>query len=327
MIKNSYMINGYPLTTGKNCMLASIKNILCFNGINITESDLYFICKGLRYSFNTASKTELISDRFDYDCYQHIVENISTYFNCNMLFSKKMDTIQIEELLCNDIPLIVLMDPRIIPYNNRVLNPVGHQEMHSTVLYGYDEKEQNYLVADATVSDDNGLISALWTSIEIPFLHKNATGFFYITSVFNKNYSTDSIKIKIRDTVTEFLYPNNSDNVITGINAVKKLLNLVYEEDYIEEIKFLFQAYFIPFFTYLRDSLHHFNNQDGYKMELAKEKNKWDILYYKYLLKLKKKIFVGELYNTMNRYFDTLTDLLYKMLCDWNKQIDNQNHK
>ncbi len=62
-------------------------------------------------------------------------------------------------------------------------------------------------------------------------------------------------------------------------------------------------------------------------MELAKEKNKWDILYYKYLLKLKKKIFVGELYNTMNRYFDTLTDLLYKMLCDWNKQIDNQNHK
>jgi len=322
----NYIIKKYPLTTGKNCMLASIKDILNYYGINIIESDLYFICKGLCFTFNPASKAKLISDRFDYDCYQYIIENVSAFFNCNMIFNYSLEDIQIKELLKNDIPVIVLMDPRIVPYNNRILNPVGHQEMHSTVLYGYDDNMQSYFVADATVADDSGLISALWTSMDMKFLQENTKGFFYITSISNKTYDANMVKIKIRDTINEFIYPNDNENVYTGANAVKQLFNLLlYEEDYINEVKFLFQAYFVPLFTYLKGSLYHFNLQEGLEMELAKEKNKWDVLYYKYLLKLKKNISEGDLYNALNKYFDTLIDLLISMLGDWNKQINNYN--
>jgi len=326
MSDNSYIIKDYPLTTGKNCMLASIKDILNYQGIDLIESDLYFICKGLRFTFYPTSKTELISDRFDYDCYKYIIENVSSFFCCKMIFNYSLSDIQIKELIKNDIPIIVLMDPRIVPYNNRVLNPVGRQEMHSAVLYGYDDKVQSYLVADSTVADDNGLINALWTSMEMKFLQENTKGFFYITSMSKKTYDDKLVKIRIRDTISEFINPNDNDNVYTGVNAVKQLFNLLLcEGDYIDEIKFLFQAYFVPFFIYLKSSLYHFKMQEDFEVELAKEKNKWDILYYKYLLKLKKNISEGDLYNALNKYFDTLIDLLISMLSDWNKQINNYN--
>lgn len=71
------------------------------------------------------------------------------------------------------------MDPRVVPYNTRNLNPTGQQEIHSAVLYGFNDLTACYMVADSAIADDTGFIHCDKVTIDQAFLRNHTKGFLY----------------------------------------------------------------------------------------------------------------------------------------------------
>ena len=319
-----YVINDYPLRVGKNCMLSSVRDILKFNNINMSESDIYFICKGFRFQIYWKNKIHSISDFFRYDLYGHISTNLSCFFRCKVTVRKILSCAEIKSLLYNRIPVIYIMDPRIVPYNNRTLNPTGQQEMHSAVLYGFNEKESCYLVADSTIADDTGYIFCDKTLIDQTFLHNNVKGFLYLTSVNNIFIEKRRMQVALYETIKAFLFPHRNKSICEGVDAINYVIEMLKTRKIIlEELQFLIQAYFMPFFYYIDECLKYFKHIPESRTIIKKEKNKWDIFYYKHLMRYSDKSNEGKLIERFQYLFQCLGLVLLELLNDWYKQINN----
>ncbi|GFI56223.1 hypothetical protein IMSAG013_01279 [Clostridiales bacterium] len=108
-----------------------------------------------------------------------LVENLSQFFHCGVEVQESLSHAEIKRLLTDKIPILFIMDPRVVPYNTRNLNPTGQQEIHSAVLYGFNDLTACYMVADSAIADDTGFIHCDKVTIDQAFLRNHTKGFLY----------------------------------------------------------------------------------------------------------------------------------------------------
>lgn len=288
---NNYEIEGVPLTVGRNCLLASIRDILGFYRVEISEWELYFLCRAFCFSSRPLYKRPVIlSDWFYYDQHQRIEKYIKESFFCDYQFYSDFNRKKIVEHLNANRPLSVLLHPRFITYNHRIFQPVGMQEMHCFNIYGYDNNNKEYYVADSTVTDDNGTFISMRARLDYSIVEKKAIGYFVFNSppVYQATgYELLPIIVQMLD---EFLSDLGNESEIKGIKVLQKIFtSTVYQKDnHYNELSFLLQAYFMPLFFYLEKFFTFIVKSNEIISIVKREKNKWDIFFYKYLLRLKK---------------------------------------
>ncbi len=307
------IIEKFPLTVGRNCLLASVKDVLQFYNVTVKESDLYFICGGLRFTFCPDSKKEKVSDCFVYDVGKYISKYISSFFNCRFSFETSAAQARIKRLLDKHIPVILLIHPKYISYNHRVFQPEGAQEMHSIVLYGYDDFTDTYYVADSTATDDNGVFAARRECMRCDIVREYAFGFFHFADKPLQEKDWQLVYRCVGDNLYDFINSKSTEGgLYTGAQAIYKMLDYidVNEACPLSELKFIMQAYFMPLFLYLIDFLEGAKGLKEYVYILKTEKNKWDILYYKYLLKQSAFWSKNKMIKVIRQYFKTLLECL-----------------
>lgn len=276
---------------GRNCLLASIRDILGFYEVEISEWELYFLCRAFHFSSRSLDKNPAIfSNWFYYDRYQRIEKYIKESFFCDYQFYSDFNRKMIVEQLSENHPLSVLIHPKFIAYNHRIFQPVGMQEMHCFNIYGYDNLNKEYYVADSTVTDDNGTFISMRTKLDYSIVEKNAIGYFVFNSTPVYQVTGYELLSVIVQMLHEFLLDLGNESEIKGIKVLQKVFtNVVCKQDnYYNELSFLLQAYFMPVFFYLEKFFTFIVKSNEISSLVKKEKNKWDIFFYKYLLRLKK---------------------------------------
>lgn len=311
--KGYCVIKNFPLSVERNCLLASIKDLMEYYGISIKESELYFICKAFRFNGkNTNEDYANLSDFFSYDKYSFIIKNISELFNCKFCFHEIMERNKIIQYLSEGIPMTIIIPPGVISYNYRIFQPVGRQEMHCINIFGYSNNKRVYYVADATVTDDKGEFTCIKSELDYDIVETYSQGYFLFHTNPDKNNEPNLVKDCIISTFSDFL--SEKDNVLelNGLQAVKKIITCsrFNKEHFKREIKFLIQAYFMPVFFYLDECLSEFENMDDMRNLVKVEKNKWDIFYYKYLLNYKSNYSKDTLMDNYNLRLSSFSALL-----------------
>lgn len=322
-----YAIDDYPLQVGKNCMLSCIRDMLQFFNKNLTESEIYFICKGLRFKVNLNSKAERISDYFRYDIYEYIIENLSQFFHCGVEVQESLSHAEIKRLLTDRIPILFIMDPRVVPYNTRNLNPTGQQEIHSAVLYGFNDLTACYMVADSTIADDTGFIHCDKVTIDQAFLHNHTKGFLYFSYIDSVPIHQPNMQLVVYETIYEFLHPQKSPAFCEGVDAINYMIELLKANKFnFVELQFLIQAYFMPFFYYIDECFKFFKNVSENRTKMKLEKNKWDIFYYKHLLRYSHNSNYKIMVENFQKLFMFFVTMLDEFLYDWKQQISKENN-
>ena len=309
--------------------MASIRDIMGFYGVEISECELYFLCKAFHFSSRPVYKGAVgLSDWFYYDQYQRIEKYIGESFSCNYQFFKDISRKQIIEHLNNNRPLSVLLHPKYITYNHRVFQPIGMQEMHCFNLYGYNNIYKEYNVADSTVTDDNGTFFGMRTKLDYKLVEENALGYFVFLSPPKYQAMGYELLLIIVHMLYEFLLDPGDESEVRGIKVLLKLFSdTVYKKaDNYSELSFLLQAYFMPVFFYLEKFFTSIVQSKEIISLVKREKNKWDIFYYKYLLRLKKDCTEDMLIKCFEHNLDTFPEFVSNM-CNCIYNIVNEREE
>ena len=250
MKQTIYEIPGLVLTVGKNCLLASIHDVFSYYKIETDENILYFICEGLRFLWKNNDQRKL-SNSFCYDRNAYIVKGISDIYECQLEYCDNYDFEKIKKIINNNTPIILLLDPSCAKYNTRRFQPEGRGEMHSVIIYGYSD--ESFAVADSTASDDNAVFSCIKAEISYKDTKKGCKGFFYFSEPPQQVLSPEKIIWCLKNNLENFLYPTNQDGYVRGLLALKEAFKYYALNDvfaYSDELRYLFQAYFMPSFIF-----------------------------------------------------------------------------
>lgn len=313
MGSSNYRIAGVVPTPGRNCLLASIRDMLHFYNMSVRESDLYFICKGLHFTYDRFRPAKNLSDRFIYDIGSHITKNLSAYFPYEFIYQEGMPHENLKKILHKRKPVIVLLDPRLIPYNDRLFQPIGGQEMHSVIVFGYDDTRRIFNVADSTMVGNDGIFTCIEAEIAYHILEESVKGYLYIL----RDRPTGDLTLSdcVCRSLEDFLYPEESRQQASGCHALYESLRYIrlMDDKNLSELRFLIQAYFMPLFYYLEDVLSDPVYKD-IQQKIRLTKHRWDVFYYKYFLKYKAEWSIDHLIRSLEINLNYLFSLLHEIV-------------
>ncbi len=263
----------FHVQPGKSCLYASFAAVLRYYGYNLTESDVFFLCKGMSIRLSVSSLHKEISmpnQFFEYRSAAHIIQHTADLLNLQFQHGNDLSnpkTFQtIREELNRENPVIIFLSPHRLKYVPREFNPDAEQELHCVILYGLNEQATDGFIADSYVVDNSGRVSVYTGALSCSVIQNDTKEFIYICRSFPRLIHEKVIRNRVIENLTDYTNVSLHGETITGISAIYhciKQATAVFARDnscirqYLLELSYLLKAHFIIFFDYLLDYLNH----------------------------------------------------------------------
>lgn len=149
-VKEKLILEDFKYFGGKHCLTASLKNILAYHNLNISEEMLFGLGGGLSFIYwhNKRMRMPFIGGR-----HGKVVESLVD--TCNRIgaeatvfktASTKKGYEELKKQLRRGEPAYVFVDMPYLPY--LVLPPTAHFGGHAIVVFGLDEGDNKVYIAD-----------------------------------------------------------------------------------------------------------------------------------------------------------------------------------
>ncbi|MFX0065758.1 MAG: BtrH N-terminal domain-containing protein [Candidatus Hermodarchaeota archaeon] len=151
------IIENFEHMPGKNCQLSSLRKVLAFHDIELSENMLLGIASGLGFIYWMMKQmpTPFIGglNGKDITLFENVLSRLGGKAELLKTGSQKISYKQFKDQLREGSPLITFVDMAYLPYFFRDDAPypneeIGHFGGHTFVIYGLDEKENIIYVSD-----------------------------------------------------------------------------------------------------------------------------------------------------------------------------------
>ncbi len=151
------IIDNFEHMPGKNCQLSSLRKVLAFHKIELSENMLLGIASGLGFIYWSMKQmpTPFIGglNGKDIALFENVLSRLGGKAELVKTGSQKVSYKQFKDQLREESPLITFVDMAYLPYFFRDDAPypneeVGHFGGHTFVIYGLDEKKNVIYVSD-----------------------------------------------------------------------------------------------------------------------------------------------------------------------------------
>ncbi|MFX1532815.1 MAG: BtrH N-terminal domain-containing protein [Promethearchaeota archaeon] len=151
------IIDNFEHIPGKNCQLSSLRKVLAFHKIELSENMLLGIASGLGFIYWSMKQmpTPFIGglNGKDIALFENVLSRLGGKAELVKTGSQKVSYKQFKDQLREESPLITFVDMAYLPYFFRDDAPypneeVGHFGGHTFVIYGLDEKKNVIYVSD-----------------------------------------------------------------------------------------------------------------------------------------------------------------------------------
>ncbi|MFX1254042.1 MAG: BtrH N-terminal domain-containing protein [Promethearchaeota archaeon] len=150
-------IDNFEHMPGKNCQLSSLRKVLAFHEVELSENMLLGIASGLGFIYWSMKQmpTPFIGglNGKDIALFENVLSRLGGKAELVKTGSQKVSYKQFKDQLREGSPLITFVDMAYLPYFFRDDAPypneeVGHFGGHTFVIYGLDEKKNSIYVSD-----------------------------------------------------------------------------------------------------------------------------------------------------------------------------------
>lgn len=306
------LIENMKVEAGKSCLYSSLANLLRYYGFQLSESDVFFICRGFDYKYLKTKFTECDrpSDRFIYRDIKTVSEALQKVIGFKLCYGDSLESMdlvkQVNQGIENNNPVLLLLNPSVLTYTPREFDPDGKFELHCIILKGIDWDRNLAHIVDTYVVDNLGRVSVYEGTLSMEIIIKEVKGFLYFDEVEARMLSSIEIEQSVCDTLNTFLKARENDNECTGWSALQRCIEDITfvqgkEEEFLNnyylELSYLIRAHFLFIFDYLSETLKNYSMIGQSNIEVYDELDKLRSEWSTFCIKLWKASFHGLLYN------------------------------
>lgn len=203
-----------------HCGYAMFHNVFTHFGLNVTETDVYFLSNGFSY--------EYISDGtcyFGYHSMKNEIEHIKLNVTDKVDFYSEFN----EDLLLNSILKgltskslsVLFVNSSCLDYHNIkvIRNP-----NHIVAVYGVDLERNLAYIGDGFIVDDKGQLSVYKGTMDLDKLIKNTIEFAVFHNIEKKTISRREVFHCVNYNISKFYDCNNNDGIYRGKASLIKYL-------------------------------------------------------------------------------------------------------
>ncbi len=233
------IISNFEHIEGKNCQLSSVRKVLKYYGINLTEEMIMGIASGISFIYWEMKQMPCpfvggLNGK-EINLFENPLRNIGGSAELvKQTTSRKTSFEQVKEILNEGKPFIPFVDMAFLPYFFRDDAPspnesAGHFGGHTFVIYGIDENENMIYVSDRFQKPNTLTIDQFMdahSSTFPPFASKNKK--VVINPPTKKFDLKNSIKRAIRDNAELMMNPPISNLGLNGILKFEKMVGTTW---------------------------------------------------------------------------------------------------
>jgi hypothetical protein len=288
------LLQEMKIETGLSCIYNTLFNVLQFLGLNVTESDIYFLCDPMNYQYKKDGNTSEFIFKPNRDIFIELCKSSG-------LCGEVIDNIKtlkgfqsITQCLNKYIPVVCMIDQNVLTYFERNFeNDTYQNETHCIILQSVDTENGLARIADGYYIDKMARIQVFVGNISLDTLLDNCLVGFVITDVQKWNITDEKVVWYMRRCLSAFLYGHNHDGN-SGVLALRKAIGSIDRTsgDSVNNLAYLLKVNFIQMFDYLSHTVKKYNaffaDADLIDEFLVQLKRNWNVFYYR-LLKLQYK--------------------------------------
>lgn len=284
------LIENIEVTPGKSCFYASLKDLCIYNNIQISESELFFLCDSMYFEYDGIQKNQYTLHK---EHTNDLFDPLRQYLNCkitdidNKSAANKISWIS--KFLESDIPVMLYVDLKILNYHPKhyQLNNIG--DTHCVLIYGINTEKNEAYICDSCIADDSGKVITYKGRFPLSQLIKNSIK--YVVFEFQKPFKIngDIITECIIKNISNFLYKTNNSTSYQGNYALYKCIETAKKytdenkEDYLEiilKISYFISVHYLIKFDYLielyeKNNCYHTGKYSEFIQELKSIKVNW----------------------------------------------------
>jgi hypothetical protein len=237
--KEQLVINDFEHIEGKNCQLSSVRKMLYYYGINLTEEMIMGLASGIGFIYWDMKQMPCpfvggLNGK-DINLFEAPLRNLGGSAELvKQTTSRKISFNQAKEILKEGRPFIPFVDMAFLPYFFREDAPypnesAGHFGGHTLVVYGIDEKADVVYISDRFLKPNTLTINQFMdahSSAFPPFASKNKK---VIIHPPRKNIDLiKCIKKAIKENAEMMMNPPISNLGLQGILKFKKMVGTTW---------------------------------------------------------------------------------------------------
>lgn len=203
-----------------HCGYAMFHNVLTHFGLNVSETDVYFLSNGFSY--------EYISDGTCYLGYhsmkneiEHIKQNVTDKVEFYSQVNKDLLLNSILKGVASKSLSVLFVNSSCLDYHNIkiIRNP-----NHVVTVYGVDLERNLAYIGDGFIVDDKGQLSVYKGTMELNKLIENTIEFAIFHNIDKKTISRKEMFHCVNYNISKFYNCNNSEGIYRGKASLIKYL-------------------------------------------------------------------------------------------------------
>ncbi len=298
---------------GKNCLYSALENVLRFDGMNISEEEIFLYCRGMQFQLHKAKN---IQSQYIYSTFQRISDSFLDYPIAEaMVYSRSRDFKDIQREAQAGSWSIILSGRFQSLETSRNLVEFSADDMHCLILLDVLEQD-NLLIGDCYVVNNDTSITANIKKMKVSEILDDIDEVLFVRS--KKEYCYDKwINQAIRDNLEIFLRSSDTDTLYgqTALEVCVEELEkcTLVENQFLSQpffyLAYMLKSHFAVIFDYWADILKRYllNYVDSTSWidEIKMLKERWNSIY----VGLLKAAYVG---NASPHLFQMIYTELYK---------------
>ena len=146
------LVDGFNPSGGKHCITTALKQVFEFFKYPLTEEMIFGVGSGLSFVYINLAKAPMVSGRtkpFEFEF--KLAERLNIQIKCKTSSNYQRIFEETIKLIESNNPVLIYVDMPYLKYLN--LDVGSHFGGHAVVIFGYDDKTQNFYISDRDNSD------------------------------------------------------------------------------------------------------------------------------------------------------------------------------
>ncbi len=285
----------YSMNPAKHCLYGSLYNLFHKWGSKLHESDFFFLCNGMLFSFEQSDSVGFIKDVLTFIKldYRQQVERCAKMLSMSVLVEENgaIDWQGCIRALKEGFPVLAFVDSSVLKYH--VLeNPLPNLGAHTLLLNDVNINTGQISFLDSYVIDNSGNAKIVRGNISYQSLRNTARGLCFFSG-FDKSNEPDIHMMAscFHDSIKQYLQPDQQrlsghSAMINIMKNLKRLLENHEDEAYKNMIAlvFLCKAYITSTLDYIEEAAERYViGGQAVKKYLIEEiislKQEWNVFY------------------------------------------------
>lgn len=222
-----HIITELNISQGKHCYYSSIANIMEYNGVDLSEAEIFVLFEGfiMRYYCDVGRLDLTVHNDMSID----FISKISSGINYIEERNKGKDLEEIYQAISKDNLVLLAIQNKYLNYNRVYQESEGY--LHYVLMYGYDTDMSQVYIADTFMLDHSG--TAMTYSGTVPMENiENGIGAYACFEIKDKNLISKEAFIDIFLKKFEIFLTHKADesdnNIYLGNYAIRKYIENIF---------------------------------------------------------------------------------------------------